>query len=74
MKLYKIKTTSWSYEDFLLVTTLSVEDIVKVIRPIVQAEREEYGQYTNESLVDALKKRYPSETIDLYYEPNTITI
>ncbi len=74
MKLYKIKTTACSYEDFLLVTTLSVDDIAKVIRPIVQEERDGYKHYTNESLVDALKKRYPSATIDLYYEPNTITI
>lgn len=74
MKLFKIKTTPWDFEDFLLVTTLSVEDIVEVIMPLVNAERDGYEEYTNESLVDALKKRYPSATIDLYYEPNTITI
>jgi hypothetical protein len=74
MNLFKIKTTAWDFEDILLVTTLTQEDIVEVIMPLVNAERDGYEEYTNESLVDALKKRYPSDTIDLYYEPNTITI
>ena len=74
MNLFKIKTTAWDFEDTLLVTTLTQEDIVEVIMPLVNAERDGYEEYTNESLVDALKKRYPSDTIDLYYEPNTITI
>jgi len=74
MNLFKIKTTAWDFEDILLVTTLTQEDIVEVIMPLVNAERDGYEEYTNESLVDALKKRYPSATIDLYYEPNTITI
>lgn len=74
MELFKIKTTAWSDEDFMLVTTLTEQDIVEVIMPLVNAERDGYEEYTNDSLVDALKKRYPSATIDLYYEPNTITI
>jgi len=74
MTLYQIRTTAWRDEDFMLVTTLTQEDIVEVIMPLVNAERDGYEEYTNESLVDALRKRYPSATIDLYYEPNIITI
>jgi len=74
MKLYKIKTTALTDDDILLVTTLTEEQIVEVITPIVQAERDGYQQYTNLTLMDALCKTYPSESIELYFEPNTITI
>jgi len=74
MKLYKIKTTSWTDDDILLVTTLTEEQIVEVITPIVQAERDGGHEYTNLTLMDALCKAYPSESIELYFEPNIITI
>lgn len=72
--LFEISTTAWSVDNFMLVTNLTQEDIVEVIMPLVNAERDGYEEYTNESLVDALRKRYPSAVIDLYFNPNTIII
>lgn len=74
MKVFKINTTAWEDEDFILLTDLTQEDIVEVIMPLVNAERDGYEEYTNELLVDALRKRYPSATIELYFEPIKIII
>jgi len=74
MNLFEIKTTAWSDDDFILLTDLEYVDIIEVIMPIVNAERDGYEKYTNLTLVEALKKRYSSATIDLYYQPIRITI
>jgi hypothetical protein len=67
MYAYKINTTAYSEEDFLLVTDLTGMEVEDVIRPIVDAEREQGLDYTNEQLVKALKKRYPKSSIKAYY-------
>jgi hypothetical protein len=74
MKLFEIRTTAWRTDDFMLVTDLEYVDIIEVVMPIVNAERDGYEEYTNESLVDALRKRYPLSVIDLYYDPINIVI
>jgi len=66
MKVYRIKTTAYKEEDFYLLTNLSEEDIVEIITPIVNAERDGYEVYDNEILLDALVKRHPSKKIDMY--------
>lgn len=40
LSLYQINTTAWEEEDFLLMTSLTEEQITKVITPIVEQERE----------------------------------
>jgi hypothetical protein len=74
MNLFSVNTTAWTEEDFILVTTLTMEDIVEVINPLVNAERDGYEPYTNHDLLNALKKRYPNSIIYFYDNPNKIVI
>ena len=74
MNIFRINTTAYKEEDFFLQTDLSEEDIVEVITPIVNAERDGYNDYDNETLFDALQKRYPRKKIELFTEFDTITI
>jgi hypothetical protein len=67
MYAYKINTTAYSEEDFLLITDLNGMEVEDVIRPIVDAEREQGVDYTNEDIVNALKKRYPKSRVKAYY-------
>ena len=68
MKIYKVNTTAYEEEDFFLQTNLEQDDIIEVIAPIVNAERDGYEDYDNEMLLDALVKRYPRKKIELYTE------
>ncbi len=74
MNIFKVSTTAYKEEDFYLQTELDEVDIVEVITPIVNAERDGYEDYDNEYRLDALKKRYPRKKIELYVEFNLITI
>ena len=74
MKIFRVSTTAYKEEDFYLQTELTEEDIVEVITPIVNAERDGYEEYDNEMLLDALIKRYPRKKIELYSEFELITI
>jgi hypothetical protein len=77
MDIYRIATTSYEEEDFHIMTSLTESQIVKVIKPIVQAERDndvEENFYDNDTLVEALKRAYPKDTIEMYQDFETITI
>lgn len=74
MKIFRVSTTAYKEEDFYLQTELTEEDIVEVITPIVNAERDGYEDYDNELLLNALIKRYPRKKIELYSEFELITI
>jgi hypothetical protein len=74
MKVFRVNTTAYKEEDFYLQTDLEEQDIVEVIMPIVNAERDGYEVYDNETLLDALQKRYPRKKIELYTEFDLITI
>ena len=74
MKIFRVSTTAYKEEDFYLQTELEEQDIVEVITPIVNAERDGYEVYDNETLLDALTKRYPRKKIELYSEFDLITI
>jgi hypothetical protein len=74
MKIFRVSTTAYKEEDFYLQTELAEEDIVEVITPIVNAERDGYEEYDNELLLNALIKRYPRKKIELYSEFDLITI
>jgi hypothetical protein len=66
MNLFRINTTAYEEEDFLLVTDLTESQIKKVIKPLVRAEREDGDFYDNETLVAELVSRYPKHTIIHY--------
>ena len=74
MKVFRVNTTAYKEEDFYLQTDLEEQDIVEVIMPIVNAERDGYEVYDNETLLDALQKRYPRKKIELYTEFDLKTI
>lgn len=77
MNIYRIKTTSYEEEDFYLLTNLSESQIEKAISPVVQAERDndiEENFYDNDTLVEAIKEKYPSAIVEMYQEFDTITI
>jgi hypothetical protein len=74
MKIFRVNTTAYKEEDFYLQTDLEEQDIVEVIMPIVNAERDGYEVYDNETLLDALQKRYPRKKIELYTEFDLIII
>jgi len=74
MQVFRVNTTAYKEEDFYLLTELTEQDIVEVIMPIVNAERDGYEEYDNEMLLDALIKRYPRKKIELYSEFELITI
>ena len=74
MRVIRINTTAWSEEDFYLVTTLDDDQIAEVIQPIVNASRrwdDEY--YDNDSLLQALKDKFPLEYADIYTEFDKLT-
>jgi hypothetical protein len=62
MHVFHINTTAFEEEDFILLTDLSKEEVVSVIMPIVNAERDGYEEYDNEDLINALNKTYPNNT------------
>ena len=74
MNIFRVSTTAYKEEDFYLQTELDEVDIVEVIMPIVNAERDGYEVYDNEYLLDVLIKRYPRKKIELYEEFRTIII
>ena len=71
MNLFKINTTAYEEEDFLIVTDLVEDDITEVIQPLVNAERDGYEEYDNESLFKALLERYPNNYLQ-FYDVNTL--
>lgn len=74
LNLFRINTSSWIEEDFLILTSLTEQQIVQVIRPIVIEESKVVNgdaMYSNEDYVYLLQERYPSETI-IHYTFNGI--
>ena len=69
VQLISISTTAFSEENFLLVTDLTEQEIADVIRPIVLKERSGGEFYSNEDLFWSLKEAYPSNLIQLYFDP-----
>lgn len=76
LNLCRVNTTAYEIEDFLLLTSLTEEQIIGVIKPIVEKERElkwdeEVDEYDNDFLVGELIKAYPNATI-IHYIPSEI--
>jgi hypothetical protein len=73
MKIFRINTTAYEEEDFFLLTDLIEDDITEVIHPIVMAERDGYEDYDNETIISALRKRYPHNKIEMIDEIEQLT-
>lgn len=73
-KVYKIRTTAYKEEDFYLLTDLSEQDIIEVIMPLVNADRDGYREYDNDILFAELKNRYPSKHIEMFVEIDEIIV
>ena len=65
INIYVVNTTAFPEENFIIMTTLTSEQIVEVIKPIVMSERNDGEWYDNDALIDALKNRYPNESIEM---------
>jgi flagellum-specific peptidoglycan hydrolase FlgJ len=63
MNIFKIKTSAWEEESFILATQLSEKQIRSVIQPMVDEER--YGDFvfSNDDYVQVLKDAYPKSVI-----------
>jgi hypothetical protein len=68
MRVVKISTTAYEEEDFFLLTNLTDDEIAEVVQPIVNAERDGYEEYDNESIWRALTNRFPNNRIDMMTE------
>jgi hypothetical protein len=73
MQVFKINTSAWAEEDFYLMTSLSEEQVRKIIQPMVDYERENEILYDNEDYISALQSKHPKATIVLYYNFETIS-
>lgn len=74
MNIFVIDSTPFREDDFHLMTTLSAKEISCVIRPIVKDKRKIDAEYNSETIVSALKRRYPTYTIEPYTEIKVITV
>ncbi len=70
IRIVEVNTTAFEEENFILLTDLSDEQIEKVIKPIVDKERNETDEeefyYDNEELFGALEKAYPNNVVIFY--------
>jgi Mg/Co/Ni transporter MgtE len=75
LRIVSVQTTAFEEENFTLLTNLTDEQIVEVITPIVQAERDDSSNwYDNDMLAEALEEKYPNHVVQLYGEFDTIEI
>ena len=63
MNIFKIKTSAWADEDFILATQLSEKQIRSVIQPMVDEEREGDFIFSNDDYVQVLRDAYPKSVI-----------
>lgn len=68
IKVYRVSTTAYEEEDFFLLTDLTEQDITEIINPIVMEERDGYEEYDNETIISALRVRYPKNKITMFTE------
>lgn len=73
MQVYRINTSAWDEEGFYVLTTISRSEIISVIDPMVNKEREEDFFYDNDDYIYELKKAFPREDIRMYTEIESIT-
>jgi hypothetical protein len=65
MRTVEINANVWSQKSLYIMTTLSDEQIVTVLRPIIDIKRDEGEYFSNDILADMLQFRYPIEYVKL---------
>jgi hypothetical protein len=63
MNIYKIITSRWDEEGFILATQLNDKQIRSVIQPMVDEERDGDIVFTNEDYLERLRDAYPKSVI-----------
>jgi len=58
LRLVVINTTAYSEENLTLITDLTDEQIIEVVTPIVEEERNDDVEYDNDDLVIALINKF----------------
>ena len=75
LNLYKINTTHWEGGDFLITTSLTKEQVTKVLTSVmIELEESEDYDYDASYLVRRLSEAYPNSVILLSYNFNIDTI
>ena len=74
LNVLEINTTAYSDENFVLVTSLTDEQLEAVIVPIVLRERTDGTEYNNEELAEALRITYPDAIVQAIYNLKVIEI
>lgn len=73
MRVVEINTTAYNDENLFIITDLTDNQIISVLHPIIEAERDGGEEYDNDMLILALEKAYPSKTI-IAEEPHYLSI
>jgi hypothetical protein len=76
-RIVEVSQNSWEEENLLLLTTLTDEQITKVLAPLLEEERNsEDGEviYANDDLASKLSETYPDEIVYLYSEPDYLQL
>ena len=76
-RIVEVSQNSWEEENLLLLTTLTDEQITEVLKPLLEEERLcENGEviYANDDMANILSEKYPDEIVELYGEPDYLTI
>jgi hypothetical protein len=63
MNIFRIKTSAWDEESFILGTQLNEKQIRSVIQPMIDEERESDFVFSNDDYVQALREAYPKSVI-----------
>jgi hypothetical protein len=63
MNIFRIRTSSWDEESFILATQLNEKQVRSVIQPMVDEERESDFIYANDDYTQALRDAYPKSVI-----------
>ena len=63
MNIFRIKTSAWDEESFILATQLNEKQVRSVIQPMVDEERDSDFVFSNDDYVQALRDAYPKSVI-----------
>lgn len=74
-RIISVNTTAFEEENLLLFTSLTDEQIKKVLKPIVDSEREDSeNYYDNDILIQALEDAYPLHVTHQYNQIERISL
>jgi hypothetical protein len=76
INLFNVNTTAFAEEDFLILTNLTEQQIIKVIEPMVLEFRngDSDNDYDNDMLIKELEIAYPNAIIQMYCADNLDSI